>query len=337
MNRNERLRRYLPWIILIGAVILLPIVLPSRYVMSVMFLVGIYGVLASSLGMLIGHAGLFSLAQPTWFGMGAYVAGILSARNITPPWMGIIIGVLFVALASYIIGAPILRLRGYYLACATFGILIIGEIASIQLADLTGGQMGLFDVPPLSINGFVFQNIFHYYFLSWAVCIGCLWFYSNLVHSRVGRAIRSSQDCEMASKAMGINVPKYRLQIFVLTSMLTGLAGGIFCFYLRFAAPGIFGFSLLVELILMVIIGGIGNLWGYLLGSFVIIWLGELTNLYLGKILPVMTGDIQAVFSGILIILVLIFMPRGLSGWFDQLAHLGRSIHGRVRRNPTSP
>jgi len=334
MNRSGRVRPHLPWFILIGAVVLLPVIIPSKYVIGVMFLVGIYGVLAISLGILIGHAGLFSLAQPTWFGVGAYVAGVLAVREITPPWIGIIMGALFVALISYSMGAPLLRLRGHYLACATFGLLIIGEIAFTQLSDITGGNTGLLDIPPLSINGFVFRNVFHYYFLSWALCIGSLWFYSNLIHSRVGRAIRSSHDSETASKSMGINVPRYRLQLFVLTSFVTGLAGGVFCFYLRFAAPSIFSFALLVELILMIIIGGIGSLWGYLLGSLVIIWLGELINVYLGKVLPVMTGEVEAVFFGVLIIFVLIFMPRGLSGWVEQLFRLGKRTYEQVRRNP---
>ncbi len=332
MTRNDRFRHWLPFGALIAAVILLPVIVPSKYVINIMFLVAIYGVLSLSLGVLIGHAGLFSLAQPTWFGVGAYVAGVLAVRNIVPPWIGIIAGALFVALIAYILGAPLLRLRGHYLACATFGVLIIGEIAFVQLSDLTGGNTGLLDIPPLSIYGFVFRNILHYYFLSWALCIGSLWFYSNLVKSRVGRAIRSSHDSETASKAMGINVPKYRLQLFVLTSAVTGLAGGIFCFYLRFAAPSIFSFALLVELILMIIIGGIGDLWGYLLGSLVILWLGESINVYLSKILPVMTGEVQAVFFGILIILVLIFMPRGLSGWVNQLTHWGKRTYGQVRR-----
>ena len=335
MNRRERLRPHLPWIIVIGAVILLPIVVPNNYFVSVMFFVAIYGVLASSLGMLVGYAGLFSMAQPTWFGVGAYVAGVLAAWDVVPPWMGIMIGALSVGFVSYIIGGPVLRLRGHYLACATFGILIIGEIAFTQLSDITGGHSGLLGIPPLSIGGYVFQNPLQYYFLSWALCIGCLWFYSNIVNSRVGRAIRASRDSEMASKNMGIDVPKYRLEVFILTSVVTGLAGGIFCFYLRFAAPSIFGFALLVELMLMVIIGGIGSLWGCLLGSFVITWVGELLNLSLGKILPVMTGDVQAVFFGILIILVLILVPGGLSAWFEKLFHLGKRTDEHSQRHPT--
>jgi branched-chain amino acid transport system permease protein len=337
MKSSERVKSYIPWITIAAVIILLPLIIHSPYVVSMMVFVALYGVLAIGMGLLMGQAGLFSLTQPTWFGLGAYVAGILAVRGILPAWIGIIVGGAFVAVISYIIGAPVLRLRGLYLACATFGILVIAQIAFVQLGDITGGHSGLLGIPPLSIGGFVFQTDLHYYFLSWALCIGCLWFSSNVINSRVGRAIKSSRDSEVASKTLGVNIPKYRLQIYVLTSVMAGLVGGIFCFYLRLIAPSCFGFALLVELILMAVIGGIGSVWGLLLGSFVITWLSEFVHMYLGKFLPVMTGEVDAIFFGILVILVLIFMPRGLSGWLDQLVRLGRSIHGRVRRNLTSP
>lgn len=332
MKSSERFKTYIPWIIMAAVIILLPIVIPSPYVTSVMVFVAIYGVLAIGMGMLMGHAGLFSLAHPTWFGLGAYVAGILAARGIVPPWIGIIVSAIFVALISYIIGAPILRLRGLYLACATFAILIIAQIAFAQLAGITGGHEGLLGIPPLSIGGFVFKTDLHYYFLSWALCIGCFWFCSNIINSRIGRAIKSFRDSEVASKSMGVNIPKYKLQIFILTSVMASLAGSIFCFYLRFTMPGCFGFALLVELLMMIVIGGVGSLQGPLIGSFVILWLRELIDIYLGRVLPVMTADVEAVFFGVLIILVLIFMPRGLAGWIDQLFQLGRRTYEHFKR-----
>ena len=105
-----------------------------------MVFVALYGVLAIGMGLLMGHAGLFSLVHPTWFGLGAYVAGILSSRGLTSQFVGVLAAAVFVAVLAYIIGAPILKLRGLYLACASFGILIIAQIAFIQLDDLTGGH-----------------------------------------------------------------------------------------------------------------------------------------------------------------------------------------------------
>ena len=286
MKRSERLKPYIPWITIIAVVILLAVIAPSPYIMGTMVFVALWGELAIGMGVLMGQAGLFSLAQPTWFGLGAYCAGILAVRGILPPWAGIIAGGVLVALISFIIGIPVLRLRGMYLACVTLGILMIAQIAFVHLVDLTGGSFGLRGIPPLTIGGFVFQNDLHYYFLSWALCIGCLWFFSNIMNSRVGRAIKAFRDSEVASKAMGINIPMYKLQIFVLTSVTSALAGGIFCFYLRFIAPTLFSFDLLIELVLMIVIGGIGSLWGLLLGSFVFTWLSEVIHLSFGKIFP---------------------------------------------------
>jgi branched-chain amino acid transport system permease protein len=331
MKRSERLKPYIPWIAIIAAVILLAIIAPSPYIMGTMVFVALWGVLAIGMGVLMGQAGLFSLAQPTWFGLGAYCAGILAVRGILPPWAGIIAGGVLVALISFIVGIPVLRLRGMYLACVTLGILMIAQIAFVHLEDLTGGSFGLKGVPPLSIGGFVFQTDLHFYFLSWALCIGCLWFFSNIMNSRVGRAIKAFRDSEVASKAMGINIPMYRLQIFVLTSVTSALAGGIFCFYLRFVAPTLFSFDLLIELILMIVIGGIGSLWGLLLGSFVLTWLSELIHLSFGKMFPAMTGSIDAILFAILVIVILIFMPHGLVGWVERLFRLGRRSYEYLR------
>jgi branched-chain amino acid transport system permease protein len=309
---------YLPWIILSALLLMLPKFVPSPYMIGIMVFVALYGILAIGMGLLMGYAGLFSLVQPTWFGLGAYVAGILSARGLTSPLVATLLAALFVAVVAYIVGAPILRLRGLYLACATFGILIIAQIAFVQLGDLTGGHSGLLGIPALKVGGFKFRKDIHYYYLSWGLCVACMIFCFNLVKSRVGRAIISSHDSEPASASLGVNIPKYRLQVFVLTAVMASLSGSVFCYYLRFVSPGIFGFDLLVEIILMAVIGGLGTIWAPLLGSFIITWLHELLKAYLGRLFPVMTGEVTAVFFGVFIIFVLIFMPKGLAGWVEQ-------------------
>lgn len=335
MKKAARLRVSAPWLIFLTAILVLPIVIRSNYIVSVMVLVAIYGVLSVGMGLLMGQAGLFSLAHPTWFGLGAYISGILSARGIIPPLPSIFVGAMCVALIAYVIGAPVLRLRGFYLACATFAIIIIAQVSAAQLTSLTGGPEGLVGIPGLSVGHFVFKTDFHFYYLSWVLCLGCYWFCSNLIISRVGRAMRSFHDSEIASQSMGVNVARYKLQIFVLTAVMASLAGSIFCFYLRFVVPDSFGFPLLVELLMMIIIGGIGDLRGALVGTFVVLWLTELIHGYLGKILPVMTSEVDAIFFGVLIIIVLIFMPRGLTGWIDQLIYQGWKFYGRLRNSTT--
>lgn len=319
------------WLVFLAAIIVLPIVVRSNYIVSVMLMVAIYGVLSMGMGILMGQAGIFAFAHPAWFGLGAYISGILSARGIIPPLPSILVAAVCVGLVAYVVGAPVLRLQGFYLACATFAIIIIAQVATAQLTGLTGGPEGLVGIPALAMGSFIFKKDLHFYCLSWALCLGCYWFFSNLIDSRVGRAMRSFHDSEIASRSIGVNVAHYKLQMFVLTAVMASLAGSIFCFYLRFAVPDSFGFPLLVELLMMIIIGGIGYLKGALIGTFVVLWLTEIIHGYLGKLLPILTSEVDAIFFGILIIVVLIFMPGGLTGWFNQAIGYGKSLYQRVR------
>ena len=323
------LKSKLVWSILVALIILIPLVAGS-YVISVMCFIAVFGGLALGMGFLLEQAGLFSLAHPTWFGIGAYMSGILAVRGIAPPWLGSIIGTVFVGLVSYIFGAPLLRLRGYHLACATVGLLLIVEISLAQLGSLTGGHEGLVGIPPLSLGGLVLETDVHYYYLSWALCLAILLFLHNLIGSRVGRAIKAFSDSEVAAKSMGINVFRYKLKVFILTAMMASLAGSVYTFYLRFTQPGIFGFPLLVELLTMIIIGGGKTIYGPLLGAFVVMWMRELIHLYLGGLLPRMTGEVDAIFFGVLIIVILIFMPGGLAGWVGRLFDERRKVLGEA-------
>jgi branched-chain amino acid transport system permease protein len=310
-------------LLLIAAIVIVPFVSGS-YVIGVMCFVGLFGALAVGMGVLMEQAGIFSLAHPTWFGLGAYISAIFAVQGVLQPWLGSIIAAVFVAVLSILIGAPLLRLRGYYLACATFALLLVVEIGLAQFGSLTGGHEGLMGIPPLTIFGFTFETDLHYYYLAWSLCLACLWFLNNLMGSRVGKAIRAFSDSEIAAGSMGINVAAYKLKIFVLTAVMASLAGSLYTFYLRFTQPGIFGFPLMVELVTMIIIGGGKNLYGPLLGSFVVLWLREFIHGYIRILLPSVTAEVDAIFFGVLIIAILIFMPGGLAGGVETLLGLKR-------------
>jgi branched-chain amino acid transport system permease protein len=202
MMHSSQMIRFIPWLIFAVIICSLPFLFNNPYFISIMICVALYGVLAVGMGVLMGSAGLFSLVGPTWFGLEAYIAGILSARALLSPSFSIIVAAASTALIAFLIGSPVLRLKGLYLACATFGILIITQISFVQLGDLTGGHSGLLGVPALKLFGFKFDNDRHYYFLSWALCFGCMLFLANIIKSRVGRAIISSHDSETASASL---------------------------------------------------------------------------------------------------------------------------------------
>lgn len=320
----------LPFVVFSVAVFLLPLAFSGSYVIGVMCFAALYGALALGKGVLLEQAGIFSLAHPTWFGLGAYVSGIAAVKGL-PPLAAILLAAIAVALLALLLGAPLLRLKGYYLACATFSLMLIIEIIIANLGSLTGGHDGLMGIPALSIGGLVLEGDRPFYYLSWGLCLATYWFLHNLMRSRMGRAIVAFNDSETASRCLGINVAAYKLRLFVITAVMASLAGSLFCFWIRYIMPALFGFPLLVQLITMIIIGGGKTLYGPLLGSLAVMWLQEGIHSYLGKLLPVMTAEVDAIFFGILIVIILIFMPGGLAGWLDRLLPALRRSHAGNR------
>ncbi|NTU59626.1 MAG: branched-chain amino acid ABC transporter permease [Deltaproteobacteria bacterium] len=322
------MKRAIPWVLVTVALAALPLATKSPYVIGTMCFIALHGTLAVGMGVLLESAGIFSLAHPTFFGLGAYSGAILAVRNVAAPWLGTLLGSGFVTAVSWLIGAPLLRLKGFYLACATFCLLVIVEISLGQLGSLTGGHEGLVGIPALTIAGFAFEKDVHFYYLTWGFCLGQLWFLSNVMGGRVGRAIRAPRDSEPAARCMGIDIPRYKLQVFMVTAAIASITGSLYCFYLRFTQPGIFGVPLLIELNTMIIIGGGSRIYGPLIGAFVITWLRELIHGYLGSLLPRMTGEVDAIFFGLLIIVILLFAPTGITGWAEGVAARIRRLTG---------
>ncbi len=322
--------------ILVLAIFLLPIIVPSPYIIGVMCFIAIYGALALGKSVLMENSGIFSVAHPAWFGIGAYITAIATIKGV-PPLAAIALAALCVAFLAFIIGAPLLRLKEYYLANATFCLLIIVEIVIGNMGSLTGGHEGLMGIPSLTIGPLKLEGDRDFYYLSWGLCLANLLFFYNLMGTREGRALKTFVYSEVASKSMGINIPRYKLKIFIITSVMASLIGSVLAFWLHFIQPSMFGIPLMVELVTMVIVGGGEILYGPLLGAFVIMWLREVIQAYLGKILPVMTAEVDAVFFGIIVILTLIYMPGGLAGWVEQIMHAGRRVRDRLIRPSYSP
>lgn len=335
MKRGGATRILNSWFFIAVALAILPFATPSQYlnyVAGIMCFVAMYGALSLGMGVLMEQAGLFSLAHPAWFGIGAYITGILAVRGM-PPLAAIGLAAIGVAILAYLIGAPMLRLKGYYLACATFALLLVADITIPQLGSLTGGHDGLLDIPPLSVAGLILEGDRSFYFITWTLCLITYWFFRNLMTSRAGRAIKSFNDSEVAAGSSGVDVASYKLQVFVITAVAASLVGSLFCFYIRYLSPLMFGFPLLIELTTMMIVGGGKTLYGPLLGSLVILWLREAMHMYLGKALPVMTAQVDATFFGVIIIVILIFMPGGLAGWLDKIVGLVRRTGGSGARD----
>ncbi len=293
---------------------------------NVMVLAGIYSCAVIGLNLLVGYAGQVSLGHAAFMGIGAYSVAILcTTYTWFPTWLGVIVGIVLSGIVGWLVGIPVLRLKGHYLALATLG---FGEIAFIifrQWTSLTKGTVGITSVPPLSIFGFQFNTDIKQYYLVWILVLLLLLFTINIIRSRVGRSLRALHSSEVAADAMGINTARAKTQVFVLSAMFTGLAGGLFAMRQLYVSPDSFTLNLSVLLLTMVVIGGMGNVYGGIVGAIVLTFLPEVI-----QALPSFEkfNNYNLVLYGVLLIVFMIFWPRGIAYGIERGANAtSRGVH----------
>jgi len=296
-------RELIKFAVLVAVVALLPAVFKGSYLMNVLVFVGINTMLAVALNLLLGYAGQISLGQAGFFGLGAYLSGILTTACGINPWSGMLIAAVAVSCIAFFIGFPVLKLKGHYLAMATLGLGIIMYIVFNEAVSFTGGPSGLSGIPNLSANGFVFDTDVKNYYLIWGITLLIILLALNLVHSRIGRALRSIHDSEVAARVMGVNARLLKVQIFTLSACISAIAGSLYAHTMSFIAPASFGFNFSVELITMVIIGGLASVYGSLLGAALLTLLPEILRAF---------QDYDIIIYGLLLIVMTMFMPGGL-------------------------
>ncbi len=303
-------------------ILILPHLLDARsYWISVLVIMGIYSLITIGLSLLLGYAGQISLGHGAFFGLGAYTSAILCTRLDWNPWLALIAAMLLTCVLAYLIGLPTLRLSGHYLAMAT---LAFGEIMAIAITaeiGLTGGPSGISSIPRLSLFGFVLKGDLVYYYFVWSIVTIVLILSLNVIHSRVGRALRSIHGGELAANAMGINTAAYKVQVFTLSAGLASLAGSLYAHYITFVSPTACELKLSVILVVMVAVGGMHHLWGAILGTALLTALPQ----YL-RVLK----DFDVLAYGLILMLIMIFTPEGL---FGSLHSLGERLRRRWPRN----
>jgi branched-chain amino acid transport system permease protein len=287
----------------LGAALALPLIWQDPHFHHLMVLAGINAILALGLSLFLGYAGQVSLGHAAFFGIGAYTTAILTTRYAFPTFVAFWASALTAALAAYLIGKPILKLKGYFLALATLG---FGEIFLVIIREssgLTGGVIGIFNIPWFSIAGFSFDTYLKQYYLTWGVLLGLFLYSKNLVRSKMGRAFLSVAASEEASATVGMKVAQIKIGVFVVSATFAGFAGSLFACIMSTANPEAFSLNLSVLLVMMVILGGLGNLYGPIFGSILLTWLLDILGKYQAWSLPI---------YGVILILLLIFFPDGI-------------------------
>ena len=313
-------REMLKFLLLIVVVLFCPLAVHEGYLLNVLVFVGIHTMLAVALNLLLGYAGQISLGQAGFFGLGAYISGILTATHSINPWLAMAIAAAIVTLLALLVGLPILKLKGHYLAMATLGLGIIIYIVFNEAVDHTGGPSGLSGIPNLSLAGITFDNDLKNYYLIWTFTLLSMGLSLNLVHSRIGRALRAIHDSEVAARVMGVNARMLKVQIFALSAGLSAIAGSLYAHTMTFIAPASFGFNFSVELVTMVIIGGLASIYGSLLGAALLTMLPELLRAF---------QDYDIIVYGLLLIGMTMYLPGGL---VKGVPHLFAAARARLKK-----
>jgi branched-chain amino acid transport system permease protein len=269
----------------------------------VLVFVGINTMLAIGLNLLLGYAGQISLGHAGFFGLGAYLSGILTTSYGWNPWIAMPLSALLVGALAFLIGFPILKLKGHYLAMATLGLGIIIYIVFNETVDLTGGPSGLSGIPNLTIGSYAFDSDVKNYYLIWGITLATILLTLNLANSRVGRALRAVHDSEVAARVVGVNARLLKVQIFALSALISSIAGSLYAHTMTFISPASFGFNFSVELLTMVVIGGLGSIYGSFLGAALLTLLPEFLRA---------AHDYDIIIYGALLMLMVMFMPGGL-------------------------
>jgi branched-chain amino acid transport system permease protein len=292
---------------------LLPFLIQNAVFHHIMVIAGIYAIAVLGLSLFMGYAGQISIGHSAFFGMGAYSMAVLTLRWGVPPLPALAVCGLVSGLLAFVVGRPLLKLREYFLALATIGLVQIFQVFVTELKDLTGGVIGIYDIPWFSMFGLEFDTGLKQFFLVWALVYLLFLFSRNLVHSKYGRAALAVASNEDTSKTMGIDPSSIKLKMFVLSAVYAGIGGGLFASVLTSVNPDAFGLNLSVVFVMMVIIGGIGSLFGGIAGAVALTWIMNLLSEYQAYSLPLF---------GLVLILLLIFLPQGIfrglgSRWMD--------------------
>lgn len=288
--------------------------------LDIVVTIGLYTIVAAGLTLLMGFGGQVSLGQAGFFALGAYTVGLLTARAQVNPWLALVVAPVVTMAVASVIGLPLLRLRGHHLAVATLAFGIIVYTLLNNLRDLTGGPVGLRGIRQPSIAGRALAGESLYYFI-WVVAALALVLCANIVHSRPGRGLRAIAQHEGAAESVGVNVRRYRLTVFAIAAAFAGAAGGLFATYFKFLSPDSFRPALSILFLIIVAVGGLGNVYGALVGSAAIVLLTEVlkrvsTQPEVPARAPVV---LQGVVYAVILILIMLFMPRGLLPGLQRL------------------
>lgn len=296
------LGRYKGLAVLAIILAVLPLVLPNSFYYDVVIRIAINAIVVIALNLLMGYTGQISLGHAGFFGIGAYASAILTSNFGWPPVAALAAGALATGLLAFLVARPILKLKGHTLAMATLGLGIIISIVITNEAQYTGGPDGM-AVPAFEMFGWAVSGEKAWYGVIAVLLVLVTLAAINLIDSPGGRALQAIHGSEVASRVVGIDTTHFKVRIFVLSAVVASLAGSLSAHYVGFVTPGIAGFFHSIELVTMVVTGGMASIFGSIVGAALLTLLPQVLSTFEGW---------ETVVFGMILMVTMIFMPKGL-------------------------
>lgn len=283
-----------------------PLVSQDPYILGVWTFLLLNILVVVGLDLLLGYAGQLSLGHGIFVAIGAYASGLLTTKAGFSGWLAMPVGMFAAALLAAVVAVPTLRLRGYYLAMATLGFPVMFDAAIRVTSQWSGGSSGIISIPRLKIGGYILRDPLVYYYLVLGVVAVVLLLVWNLANSRFGLKLRAVHADETAASARGINVTSLKVMVFVASAMIAALSGSLYVHNVQFVAPDTFGLNYSLTLVIMLVVGGMGRIWGGILGVVLLGWMPELLR---------EAATWQPVIFGSILAIIMLFAPSGLAGF----------------------
>ena len=298
-------------------VILFPFLF-SDYIVHIGIMTLLFAHLGSSWNLIAGYGGIMSIGQAVFYGIGAYTSSILLIQWSLSPWIGMIIGALISALVALFIGYLCFhfKLKGWYFGLTTVA---FGDLFLIMAINFFPGKAAGLYLPLAETgwSGFQFLEKKTYYFIILGFFCVCMLITRVMIRSRIGYYLRAIREDEDVAESLGVYLMRYKLISFAISAFLTALGGTFYAQYMLFVDPPmVFSLDKTLEMIIRVLVGGMGTYWGPLVGSIILTPMGELFNLILGQ-----AAGLHLVFYGVLLVIFIIFLPYGLVGLVARLKH----------------
>ena len=315
----SRASRWVVGLCVAAGLLCVPALFSLDYYLHIFVMAGIHAMLAISLGLIIGFSGQVSLCHAAFYGIGAYGSALASLTLGLPFWLAMWMGGLLAGIFSYALGRLVLRLKGHFLAITTafFGVLV--TVVLNNWVPVTKGPMGIPGIPRPGLPAFLgpwaaFESRVAYYYLVLVFVVGVTYLVYRVVGSRLGRALIAIRENEELAQSLGIETMRYKVFAFTLGGGLAGIAGAFYAHYILFISPVTFTIGESINVVVMVIFGGMTTLAGPIIGAVILTVLPELLR---------MAGALRLVIYGLALMAFIVWMPQGIVGAVREV--VGRS------------